>query len=137
MNVTKNGQVILTGTKGPTRNLYMVSLHDTIANQQNWPPTVTQATAGSAYDFTQTMQQLAFLHDSAGYPTHSTFLRAIHWNYYLGWPHLTLQRAAPLLQKSVHTANGHVHMLQKHIHSSQLPPDNTTTDPPVPRAPVS
>ena len=55
--VTKNGQVILTGTKDPARNLYMVPLHDTMKSQRSRPNMVPQATAGNAYDLTRTMQQ--------------------------------------------------------------------------------
>ena len=79
------------------------------------------------------MQQLAFLHASTGYPTRTTFLRAICCTYFLGWPHLMLPRAARLLQKSVHLAKRHMRMLRKHIHSSQPPPDDTNTDPPAPQ----
>ena len=90
VNVTKNGRVILTGTKAPGRNLYMVPLHDSITTPQTGPPTNTHATAGSAYDLTSTMQHLTFLHASAGYPTRTTFLSAIRRNFFLGWPHLTI-----------------------------------------------
>ena len=33
--------------------------------------------------------------------------------------------------------NGRMHMIRKHIHSSDLPPSNANTDPPVPRSPTS
>ena len=52
-------------------------------------------------------------------------------------PHLKLPRAARLLQKSFHSSNGHMHMLRKHIRSSQPPPDNTNTNPPAPWTPAS
>ena len=95
-------------------------------------------TAANAYDLTLTTQQLvAFLHARAGYPTRTTFLCAIQRNYFLGWPHLTLPQAARLLQKSVHTVNGHMHMIRKHIHSSKPPPDDANTDPPGPCLPAS
>ena len=84
VHVTKNGQVILSGTKDPARNLHMVPLQDTIKSQPRHPNIVTSATAANAYDLTRTTQQLAFLHASAGYPTRTTFLRAICRNFFLG-----------------------------------------------------
>ena len=91
VNVSKDGKVILTGTKDSTRNLYMVPLHDdTVPTPQKWPPSVPSATAGNAYELTSAMQQLAFIHASAGYPTRSTFLRAICRNSFIGWLLLTL-----------------------------------------------
>ena len=84
VHVTKNGQVILLGTKYPARNLNMVLLHDTMKNQPHCPHIVLHATAANVYDLTRTMQQLAFLHASTGYPTRTTFFHAICHNYFLG-----------------------------------------------------
>ena len=97
VHVTKNGQVILSGTIDPTRNLYMVPLHGTMKSQPRRPNMVPQATVATACDLTRTTQHLTFLHVSTRYPTWTTFLRAIRCNYFLGWPHLTLPRAARLL----------------------------------------
>ena len=77
VTVTKNGQTLLKGTKDPTRNLYMIPLHVTLDERpglSNIEPTVI---AANAYDITQRTQQLAFLHASVGYPTHSTFFSAV------------------------------------------------------------
>ena len=138
VNVTKDGQVILTGTKDPTRNLYMVPLRDGIGPPTpRFPLTGPSTTATNAYTIPSTVQQLAFLHACAGYPTRTTFLRAIRRNYLLGWPQLTLQKATRLLLKSVHTTNGHLHMLRKNVRSSHHPPDDANTEPPQPRAPAS
>ena len=84
VHVTKNGQTILTGTKDPSRNLYMVLLHDTVKERPHQTRIAPSATAANAYELTQTAQQLAFLHASAGYPTRTTFLCAILRNYFLG-----------------------------------------------------
>ena len=109
----------------------------TMKSHPRHPKMVLQTTAVNDYDPTRTTHQLAFLHSSAGYSARTTFLRAIRCNYFLGWPHPTHPRAAQLLQKSVHTANGHMHMIQKHICSSTLPPDNASADPPAPHTLVS
>ena len=53
VHVTKNGQVILSGTKDPARNLYMVPLHDTMKSQLRHPNMVPQAAAANAYDLTK------------------------------------------------------------------------------------
>ena len=111
ISVTKNGQTVLTRTKDPTRNFYMVLLHDTVRERPRRPHIEPPATATNAYDITRTAQQLAFLHVSAGYPTRTTFLRAIQHNYFFGWPHLTLPQATQLLQKPVHIAHGHMHII--------------------------
>ena len=137
IHITKNEQVLLSGTKDPTHNLCMVPLHDTMTGWPRCPHIVPPATAANAYNLTRTTQQLAFLYASTGYPTRTTFLRAIHCNYFPRWPHLTLLRAARLLQKSVHTANGHIHMKRKHICSSNPPPGDAHTDPPAQRSPAS
>ena len=85
MYVTKNGQVILSGTKDPACNLYRIWLHDTITGWPCCPNIVPPAIAANAYDLTRTTQQLAFLHASAGYLTRTTFLYVI-WcrDYFLG-----------------------------------------------------
>ena len=54
-HVTKNGQVILSGTKDPACNLYMVPLHDTMKSHPHRPSIVPQATAANAYDLTRSM----------------------------------------------------------------------------------
>ena len=65
------------GTKDPTRNLYMVPLHDTVKEHPRRPHIEPTVTAANAYDITRTAQQLAFLHVSADFPTCTTFLHAI------------------------------------------------------------
>ena len=77
VHVTKNEKLILTGTKDPTCNLYMVPLHDSMKGRPRRPNIVPNVTAANAYDLTRTTQQLAFLHASAGYHTRTTFLCAI------------------------------------------------------------
>ena len=62
VHVTTKRQVILSGTKDPARNHYMVPLHDTMKSHQRCPNMAPQATAVNACDLTRTMQQLAFLH---------------------------------------------------------------------------
>ena len=52
MHVNKNGQVILSRTKDPARNLYMVPLHDTMKSHPHRPNMVPQATAANAYALT-------------------------------------------------------------------------------------
>ena len=76
---------------------------------------VSQAAAGNAYDLTRTMQQLTFLHASAGYPTQTTFLRAIRPKYFLGWPHLTLRRAAPPTKICSHGKLTHAYATKTHL----------------------
>ena len=75
VHVTKDGQVILSGTKDPTRILCMVPLYDTMKDQPHRPHIVLPTTASNAYDLTKTTQQVVFLHASTGYPTRTIQLR--------------------------------------------------------------
>lgn len=60
-----------------------------------------------------------YLHAAAGFPVKDTWLKAIKKGYYISWPGLTARRVERYLQKSEHTVNGHLHLIQQGIRSTK------------------
>ena len=83
------------------------------------PPT-SKSLCYNAYE-QKTKKDLArFLHGCAGFPSHSTWIKAItHPNYYTTWPGLTTQLITKHLDKQLPTVMGHMTNIRTGIRSTK------------------
>jgi len=127
----KTGRLLLDGNYAADKGIYEIPIDGTeptaeakqrykMSPKDDPYPTVTttisdRAYGGTAYEPKGMAKHIAFLHAAAGYPTKTTWIKAIDNNNYLGWPGLTAQRVRRFLTVPEETVYGHLHMIRQGI----------------------
>eukprot|EP00804_Cyclotella_cryptica_P007374 CCRYP_002593-RA/>CCRYP_002593-RA protein AED:0.37 eAED:0.37 QI:0/-1/0/1/-1/1/1/0/316 len=128
-------QAILSGWRCPQTKLWRVPLKPTLPNL-NTDTTLlsTEARdimmnnrkhlsltdfANSVYELPNTEQVITWYHASAGYPTKTTWLKAIKKGFYATWPLLTPKAVPRHFPESNETSKGHMHHIKSGIRSTK------------------
>ena len=90
-----------------------------IMNKRKHLPTTEFA--NSVYELPNTEQVIAWYHAAAGYPTESTWLKAIEKGFYATWPLLTTKAVKHHFPESTttKTTKGHMRRIKSGIRSSK------------------
>ena len=146
LTATKNGNIVLRGTRNPHDGLWDVSLNTiktkhspkSSANKAPTAPSIQKANV--IIRTNQTTKELAnYLHAACGSSAISTFLKAIKDGFLLSWPGIDLIKESDITP-SLTTAKGHLDQEQKNLQSTQQQPtmlptpasDATLSQPPEP-----
>ena len=73
----------------------------------------------SVYELPSTKEIVRYLHACAGFPTKTTWLRAIKAGNYATWPHLTAKAVRKHFPESDETAKGHMKNVKQGIRSTK------------------
>ena len=133
LTATKNGHVVLKGTRNPKDGLWDVSLttFDIPSTQLNPPNTPTIERANVIIRKNQTTKELAtYLHAACGSPAISTFLQAIKDSFLQSWPGIDLIKESDITP-SIATAKGHLDQERKNLQSTQNSPATQSTSPTI------
>ena len=85
-------KAVLRGWRDPTSGLWRVTLEPHVAPHKSEYVLLDKKTEDSianVYDLPTTEQVIRYLHACAGFPTKSTWLKAIKRGNYASWPHLS------------------------------------------------
>ena len=145
LTATKNGQVVLTGTRNPQDGLWDVSLttfnsNSTKSNTTNTSPKTPIERANIIIRKNQTTKELAtYLHATCGSPAISTLLNAIKEGILQSWPGIELIKESDI-NPSIATTKGHLDQERKNLQSTRtLQPtqaQSTTASPSSPTPPA-
>ena len=128
LTATKNGKVVLRGTRNPQDGLWDISLttiHSPTSGQSSTTPTPVLYSTEKANVIirkNRTTKELAtYLHAACGSPAVSTFLNAIKKGFLLSWPGIELITESDLAP-SLATAKGHLNQERKNLQSTKSSP---------------
>ena len=119
VSVTKNNNIIWTGARDPDTKLWTLPL---ITNAQDAQPnerTSPTMSVNSVFEITSIKNKLLYLHACAGYPTKSTWLKAVRKGYFKSWPVLTHDLIARYLTEQVPKIKGHLNQTRMNVRSTQ------------------
>ena len=74
----------------------------------------------NVYELPSTKQTIQYLHVCAGYPTKTTWLKAIKAGIYTTWPHLSEKAVKKHFPKSDETHQGHMRSIKQSIRSTKV-----------------
>ena len=86
VSVTKHNNVIWAGTCDPNTKLWTLPLTNITSDAQATKLTTPTMSAHSVFEITNVKNKLLYLHACAGYPTKSTWLKAVRKGYFKSWP---------------------------------------------------
>ena len=103
----KDRRVLLKGGRDPRTGLYLLPRFPRTPKVQ-YGFNLSQPYHHRAYDGYTIPKLMSYLHGCAGFPTTSTWIKAIRHGYFMGWPGLTASRVNRYLPPSEETALGHL-----------------------------
>ena len=73
----------------------------------------------NVFDLPSTEQTIRYLHASAGFPTKSTWLKAIKKGNFIGWPLVTAENVSKHFPQSEETVKGHMNHQRQGVRSTK------------------
>ena len=124
-----DNQVLLTATRDPVKNLYLV--HTPNASTALPPPPVPDKakqlhTAYNAYTIKAVPDLINYYHATLGYPPVNSWINQINLGFFNDWPGLTADRVRRHCTKKLNTYYGYQKLHSKNTQSTK--PTDTETD---------
>ena len=119
--ITFNGETIVRGWRDLTTNMWRISLVPDKTNniipaddssESSSDHKMPAFFANSIYECENTKQLVQFYHATMGFPTTSTWCKAIDAGYFQGWPDLMSQRMQKFIKVANETEMGHMDQQQ-------------------------
>jgi len=85
----------------------------------------TEHALNNVYDLPSTAETIRYLHACAGFPTKTTWLKAIRAGNYATWPSLTVKAAAEQFPESDETQQGNRRNIKLGIRSTKMQKNET------------
>ena len=116
-------RVILTGQRDPCTGLWHIPLQMSPTSPTPTPSTDTPSPSANNIHELRTKQNIVqYLHQAAGSPVPSTWIKAIDSGFFTTWPGLTSDLVKKHLPKSLATAKGHLRQERQGLRSTQPSP---------------
>jgi hypothetical protein len=81
-----------------------------LSNEQS--QAITEEVASNVYDLPSTERVIRYLHAAAGFPTKSTWLKAIKSGFFATWPMINVKNVAKHFPESEETQKGHMRQIR-------------------------
>jgi hypothetical protein len=107
---------VLTGWRDKLTGLWRVPLRQQVDNvntdtqqlSNEQSHAITEEVASNVYDLPSTERVIRYLHAAAGFPTKSTWLKAIKLAFFATWPMINVKNVTKHFPESEETQKGHM-----------------------------
>ena len=113
MNITNQGQQVMSAIKCPKSGLWLLPLTNT--HENNKTKKAHEEIAGNVYQTSTQAEWIQYLHQACFSPVKTTWIRAIKKGHFLSWPGLTVEAVNKHLTPSTATTKGHIHRNIKNV----------------------
>jgi hypothetical protein len=110
-NVAVKGRIVMHGQHEHTTGLWTVPLDEYSTKRDEFIDNV--------YEISKVYNAMQYLHEDAGSPVPSTFVKAIKAGIFTTWPTLTPEHVTKYLEKSEATVKGHLNQTRKNVRSTK------------------
>jgi len=122
LKITTNKEAVLRGWRDEVSGLWRVPLQTNCAPHKAkylLLPKSCEEAISNVYELPSTQQIVRYLHACAGFPTKTTWVKAIRAGNYATWPHLTLKAVHKHFPESDETQQGHMRSIKQGIRSTK------------------
>jgi hypothetical protein len=113
----------------PTNTRYKVPTTEAIKHLLQSSNTRESDTLYNVYELPTIGQSIRYLHAAAGFPTKSTWLKAIRHGNYSTWPLISVKNVNKYFPESEETQQGHMKNQRQGVRSTKQPPQAITQCP--------
>ena len=133
IQISVSKEAILRGWRDITTGMWRVPLQPNVVPTKSefvLLPSSTEEAIANVYELPSTEQIIRYLHACAGYPTKSTWIKAIRGGNYASWPFITVDNVNKHFPESNETNQGHMKGIKQGIRSTKQrkQPTVITTD---------
>ena len=122
LQITINKEAILRGWRDKPSGLWRIPLSKAGPPQKQeyvLLPKGSEEVINNVYELPSTEQVIRYLHACAGFPTKTTWIKAIWAGSYATWPHFTVTAVHKHFPESDETKNGHMRNIKQGIRSTK------------------
>ena len=120
--ISTTKEAVLRGWRDKPSGLWRVPLKPTKATHKSdyvLLPKSSEEAINNVYELPSTEQVVRYLHACAGFPTKTTWIKAIRAGNYATWPHLTVKAVQQHFPESDETQQGHMRNVKQGIRSTK------------------